>query len=52
VAAAVDRWQAHFAECGVGQRDIALYAEQIDRPFLRTQRAEAMRAPTRRGAAR
>jgi serine/threonine-protein kinase HipA len=52
VAAAVDRWQAHFADCGVGQRDIALYAEQIDRPFLRTQRAEAMRAPTRRGAAR
>jgi serine/threonine-protein kinase HipA len=40
VAAVVDTWQQHFAECGVTASDIATYAEQIDRPFLREQRNE------------
>ena len=34
----IARWQPHFAKAGVGKRDIALDAEQIDRPFLRDQR--------------
>jgi serine/threonine-protein kinase HipA len=34
----VDGWKAHFAECGVTAGDIGLYAEHIDRPFLREQR--------------
>jgi serine/threonine-protein kinase HipA len=38
VAQAVDGWQQHFAASGVTHRDIDLYAEQIDRPFLRDQR--------------
>jgi serine/threonine-protein kinase HipA len=38
VAQVVSGWQAHFAACGVGARDLALLAEQIDRPFLREQR--------------
>ena len=38
VAAAVEGWQAHYAACGVRPRDIELYAEQIDRDFLRSQR--------------
>jgi serine/threonine-protein kinase HipA len=38
VAAVVARWKEHFAGCGVRRRDIELYAEQIDRPFLREQR--------------
>jgi len=38
VAAVVAGWKRHFAGCGVGARDIALLAEQIDRPFLREQR--------------
>ncbi|HUG25758.1 MAG TPA: type II toxin-antitoxin system HipA family toxin, partial [Albitalea sp.] len=38
VAAVVAGWTRHFADCGVGARDIALLAEQIDRPFLREQR--------------
>jgi serine/threonine-protein kinase HipA len=38
VAHVVDGWKQHFAACGVTQRDIDLYAEQIDRPFLREQR--------------
>ncbi|MCM5682244.1 HipA domain-containing protein [Schlegelella sp. S2-27] len=38
VAAAVERWPAHYAECGVRPRDIELYAEQVDRAFLRSQR--------------
>ena len=40
VARVVDRWKEHFASAGVTAGDIALYAEQIDRPFLREQRTE------------
>ena len=40
VARAVDGWKQHFAACGVTRADIDLYAEQIDRPFLRDQRRE------------
>lgn len=40
VAQVVNRWQAHFRQCGVTRADIAILAEQIDRPFLRNQRAE------------
>jgi serine/threonine-protein kinase HipA len=40
VAGVVDRWQEHFASLGVSRGDIDLYAEQIDRPFLRDQRKE------------
>lgn len=40
VAAVVAGWKKHFAACRVGARDIALLAEQIDRPFLRDQRDE------------
>jgi len=42
VAQVVSGWKAHFAACGVGPADIELYAEQIDRPFLREQRDQAM----------
>jgi serine/threonine-protein kinase HipA len=38
VARVVDGWKPHFAASGVTQRDIDLYAEQIDRPFLSDQR--------------
>lgn len=41
VAQVVSGWKAHFASCGVTPADIEMYAEQIDRPFLREQRAEA-----------
>jgi serine/threonine-protein kinase HipA len=40
VATVVAGWQKHFVGCGVTRRDVALLAEQIDRPFLRKQRAE------------
>jgi serine/threonine-protein kinase HipA len=40
VARTVDGWQQHFAACGVTRGDIDLYAEQIDRLFLRDQRSE------------
>jgi len=40
VAQAVEGWQQHFTACGVTRGDIDLYAEQIDRPFLRDQRRE------------
>jgi serine/threonine-protein kinase HipA len=40
VAQVVDTWPQHFADCGVTASDIAAYAEQIDRPFLREQRKE------------
>jgi serine/threonine-protein kinase HipA len=43
VAATIDTWHAHFSQGGVTAGDIALLAEQIDRPFLREQREEAMR---------
>ena len=38
VAKVVDTWQAHFKASGVKKRDIDMYAEQIDREFLCTQR--------------
>jgi hypothetical protein len=40
VARFVDGWKEHFAACGVTRGDIDLYAEQLDRPFLRDQRGE------------
>jgi serine/threonine-protein kinase HipA len=40
VAHTVDGWKQHFTACGVTHGDIELYAEQIDRPFLRDQRRE------------
>lgn len=43
VAQVVSGWKEHFAACAVTAADIALYAEQIDRPFLRDQREEASR---------
>ncbi|HEV2269789.1 MAG TPA: HipA domain-containing protein [Steroidobacteraceae bacterium] len=43
VARVVSGWKEHFAACAVTAADIALYAEQIDRPFLREQREEASR---------
>jgi serine/threonine-protein kinase HipA len=33
------RWREHFKRCGVSSGDLALLAEQIDRPFLAEQRA-------------
>jgi len=47
VAQAVSGWKEHFAACGVSATDIELYAEQIDRPFLREQREGAMAAGRR-----
>jgi serine/threonine-protein kinase HipA len=38
VARIVGGWKEHFKSCGVTSGDIDLYAEQIDRPFLRDQR--------------
>jgi serine/threonine-protein kinase HipA len=40
VAQTIDGWKEHFAACAVTRGDIDLYAEQIDRPFLRDQRRE------------
>jgi serine/threonine-protein kinase HipA len=40
VARVIDGWKQHFTACGVTRGDIDLYAEQIDRPFLRDQRSE------------
>ena len=40
VARVVGGWKEHFKACGVTSGDIDLYAEQIDRPFLRDQRNE------------
>jgi serine/threonine-protein kinase HipA len=47
VAAVIAQWKRHFAARGVSRRDIEMLAEQIDRPFLREQRAEYLgpRAP-------
>lgn len=44
VAQVVSGWKEHFGACEVTPADIELYAEQIDRPFLREQRAAAMAA--------
>jgi serine/threonine-protein kinase HipA len=38
VARVVESWREHFKGCGVSSGDIDLYAEQIDRPFLKDQR--------------
>jgi serine/threonine-protein kinase HipA len=38
VARIVGGWKEHFKSCGVTSGDIDLYAEQIDRPFLKDQR--------------
>jgi serine/threonine-protein kinase HipA len=43
VARVVEQWKDHFAQTGVSKRDIDLYAEQIDRPFLRDQRRDFAR---------
>ena len=43
VASIVDGWKEHFAQCGVTAGDIELYAQHIDRPFLKEQRDEAQR---------
>ena len=40
VARIVGGWKEHFQRCGVTSGDIDLYAEQIDRPFLKDQRDE------------
>jgi hypothetical protein len=42
VARVVDAWKEHFANVGVTRGDVALLAEQIDRPFLRDQRRELL----------
>jgi serine/threonine-protein kinase HipA len=44
VARVVDAWQAHFSGIGVSRGDVDLLAEQIDRPLLRDQRREFVRA--------
>jgi serine/threonine-protein kinase HipA len=38
VVQVVDGWKDHFAACGVTAADIELYAQHIDRPFLKDQR--------------
>ena len=38
VVRVVDGWKEHFAQCGVTVGDIDLYAQHIDRPFLKEQR--------------
>ena len=43
VAGIVDGWKEHFAQCGVTAGDIDLYAQHLDRPFLREQRDEVRR---------
>ena len=43
VARAVDEWKEHFVACGVTRGDVDLYAEQIDRPFLKDQRSQFIR---------
>jgi serine/threonine-protein kinase HipA len=47
VAAVVGGWQEHFAQCGVTAGDIELYAQHIDRPFLKDQRDEFVTVDTR-----
>jgi serine/threonine-protein kinase HipA len=51
VARVVDGWKEHFKASGVTAGDIELYAEQIDRPFLREQRNE-IKAGRSRGRSR
>jgi serine/threonine-protein kinase HipA len=40
VARVVDTWREHFKSKGVSRHDLDLYAQQIDRPFLKDQRQE------------
>lgn len=40
VAKVVAEWKEHFRRAGVTDNDIDLYSEQIDRSFLKDQRAE------------
>lgn len=40
VARVVDTWREHFRRAGVSRADIDLYAQHIDRPFLRDQRRQ------------
>jgi serine/threonine-protein kinase HipA len=40
VARVVAGWRPHFANGGVGRRDLELLTEQIDRPFLADQRRD------------
>lgn len=42
VAEVVSGWKEHFRQMGVTDTDIDLNAEQIDRPFLREQREDAL----------
>jgi serine/threonine-protein kinase HipA len=46
VARVVRRWTTHFANVGVGVRDLEYHAAQIDRPFLREQRSELIKGGT------
>jgi serine/threonine-protein kinase HipA len=46
----VGSWKEHFKSCGVTPGDIDLYAEQIDRPFLRDQRNAFLPASARDNA--
>lgn len=48
VVQVVNGWREHFAQCGVTAGDIEMYAQQIDRPFLRDQRLEAAARPKSR----
>jgi serine/threonine-protein kinase HipA len=45
VARVVGGWKEHFKKSGVASGDIDLYAEQIDRAFLRDQRSEFTTTP-------
>ena len=40
VVRAIDRWKQHYRSCGVSAREIEPLAEQIDRPFLASQRTD------------
>lgn len=40
VVGAIGRWKQHYRSCGVSARDIEPLAEQIDRPFLASQRTD------------
>jgi serine/threonine-protein kinase HipA len=43
VAKVVAGWEKHFLDTGVSRKDVAMIAEQIERPFLRDQRQAAKR---------
>jgi serine/threonine-protein kinase HipA len=42
VARVVAGWREHFKGCGVTSMDVDLLAAQIDWPFLKDQRDEAL----------